>query len=727
MIKRLFGLFSLLVSFYGYGQFPNTQSLGNPITRVVVKGGLFVDSTFALPVFDDTTAANKSGVVKTYKGAMIRTRNPNNTVWMRDSAFKYWFEFGTVGWGFKGNSGTSPSTDFIGTIDNQPLVLKANNSTYLRFNPSTNNVLLGLGAASTNSNQLVLGASSDTVVLANELKWNSRFLKGMINEVSAMYIDTVGGTTAYGYGAYQNRGNPFAVHVTAIGANALKYNQSSEITAIGSQALENNNEGDGNTAVGFRALFHNIDGTDNVAVGDMALFNNTYGSGNQAFGSQAGVSVTVGANNHLFGSGDAITEGNRNTSMGFNSLSNITTGSDNVSYGYSAGSNLYGGASGNISIGVRTMAMPYNSSNTLNIGNIIFGTNINGVDSTISSGKIGIKTVAPDSTLHVVGGLKFVTGRQGAGKVLTSNASGGADWETPATSTSYWADRGSNKISNTNSGNVGIGNTNPIFKLDVTGDANVEGSVDSGPALTVTNNSTNSSSGIVVNCASTGNTALAAFVSNGSNRFTVRNTGEVLFNNSGGSSGQVLQSNGFGNPPSWIAQKWSQSGDNYTTGNLSLGTNSSSAKLAMQTSSVSSIDEHIRMEYSSGVVGAGAKISFTTLGGIEVGSIINERVGAGAYSTALRQWDGASNEEFFRVTSNGTAGSNSVGIGGSPASSAKLDISSTSKGVLLPRMTTTQINAIASPANGLLVYNTTLNKLCVYENGTWKQVTTTNM
>jgi len=75
------------------------------------------------------------------------------------------------------------------------------------------------------------------------------------------------------------------------------------------------------------------------------------------------------------------------------------------------------------------------------------------------------------------------------------------------------------------------------------------------------------------------------------------------------------------------------------------------------------------------------------------------------------------------VNSNGA-----IAIGTTTANASSiLDIPSTTKGVLLPRQTTTQINAISSPANGLMVYNTTLNKLCIYENGTWKQVTTTNM
>ena len=48
-----------------------------------------------------------------------------------------------------------------------------------------------------------------------------------------------------------------------------------------------------------------------------------------------------------------------------------------------------------------------------------------------------------------------------------------------------------------------------------------------------------------------------------------------------------------------------------------------------------------------------------------------------------------------------------VGIGTtSPAASAQLDVSSTTKGFLSPRMTAAQRNAISSPTNGLLVYQT---------------------
>ncbi len=58
--------------------------------------------------------------------------------------------------------------------------------------------------------------------------------------------------------------------------------------------------------------------------------------------------------------------------------------------------------------------------------------------------------------------------------------------------------------------------------------------------------------------------------------------------------------------------------------------------------------------------------------------------------------------------------SQSVGIGTTtPDASAILDITNTSKGLLIPRMATAAITAIGSPARGLMVYDSTLNQLMV--------------
>ena len=64
-----------------------------------------------------------------------------------------------------------------------------------------------------------------------------------------------------------------------------------------------------------------------------------------------------------------------------------------------------------------------------------------------------------------------------------------------------------------------------------------------------------------------------------------------------------------------------------------------------------------------------------------------------------------------------------VGVGTtSPESSAILDINSTSKGFLIPRMTTTQRNAIASPAQGLLVFDTDESSFYYHDSSDWVEV-----
>jgi len=64
-----------------------------------------------------------------------------------------------------------------------------------------------------------------------------------------------------------------------------------------------------------------------------------------------------------------------------------------------------------------------------------------------------------------------------------------------------------------------------------------------------------------------------------------------------------------------------------------------------------------------------------------------------------------------------------VGIntdGSDPDSSAILDIKSITKGLLIPRMTTPQMNAIPDPAMGLIVYNTSNQAIYCYADSTWK-------
>jgi len=60
-----------------------------------------------------------------------------------------------------------------------------------------------------------------------------------------------------------------------------------------------------------------------------------------------------------------------------------------------------------------------------------------------------------------------------------------------------------------------------------------------------------------------------------------------------------------------------------------------------------------------------------------------------------------------------------VGIGTTYSPNSILEISSTTSGVIMPRMNTTEMNAISSPTNGEMIYNTSVNKFYGYANGSW--------
>ena len=70
--------------------------------------------------------------------------------------------------------------------------------------------------------------------------------------------------------------------------------------------------------------------------------------------------------------------------------------------------------------------------------------------------------------------------------------------------------------------------------------------------------------------------------------------------------------------------------------------------------------------------------------------------------------------------SNAQMGINSTGTAPNP--SAMLDVSSTTKGLLPPRMTSAQKNAIANPADGLLVFDTNTQSYWFRQSGAWTEL-----
>ncbi len=65
--------------------------------------------------------------------------------------------------------------------------------------------------------------------------------------------------------------------------------------------------------------------------------------------------------------------------------------------------------------------------------------------------------------------------------------------------------------------------------------------------------------------------------------------------------------------------------------------------------------------------------------------------------------------------------------GSAPDASAMLDVKSTNSGILIPRMTATEMNNITSPATGLLVFVTDNNTFYYYDGSAWVQASADNL
>jgi len=203
----------------------------------------------------------------------------------------------------------------------------------------------------------------------------------------AFALNTAGfDTVAVGVNALYK--NTTGAHNTAVGMGSMMENTTGiHNVAVGKGSALNNTTGNKNTAIGRNASRFNIAGNSNVAVGYESLYLNSSSNSNTAVGYQAG----YGARGN---------ENRNNSLFGYQAGYRLTTGSNNILLGYRAGDNLTTGGA-NIILGYNIDAPNTDNSNILNIGNLIFGTNIDGTGETLSSGNIGIGTKLPYAKLSI--------------------------------------------------------------------------------------------------------------------------------------------------------------------------------------------------------------------------------------------------------------------------------------------------------------------------------------
>lgn len=183
---------------------------------------------------------------------------------------------------------------------------------------------------------------------------------------------------------------PGGLNSVYLGVNAGTAATGIENTGVGDSTLGSLVFGSGNTAMGYRAMVAADSASQNTAIGNFSLAANDAGSNNVVLGSEAGRQGTSVENSVFIGvqAGELI------------------NGSDNIFIGYRAG-NDSGIGNGNIVIGSDAQTPTPTSSNTLNIGDTIFG------NLTTKRLKIG-----DDGTLTTGAGFEVDTTGTGGSSIL---------------------------------------------------------------------------------------------------------------------------------------------------------------------------------------------------------------------------------------------------------------------------------------------------------------------
>jgi hypothetical protein len=409
--------------------------------------------------------------------------------------------------------------------------------------------------------------------------------------------------------------------------------------------------------------------------------------------------------------------GSRNHTSGTASMiySNIgfvpTSGNGNYSiFTYAGTINQTGGANG-ITRGlyiapILTAAADFRAIETT-VGNVLLGT---------TSGNVGIGTTSPGAKLNVEGRVDFSNDLRLRG--TDSSANQGVSRFYVDSSNKLFIDTandGSNLFVIDSSGNVGIGTTSPTEKLTVAGAIMVP----SGGGAWGT-----SSGGVQLNYNN--------FIGQGHLTTYYDSTSLVLGAGVSQKTGITIngQTNAGGNNIFFRVGN-SERMRLFSTGNFAINT-TTDAGFKLDVNGTARVTGTGTGTANSFVVQNSASVQtfrVNDLGQVQIGrtTAINWTFSSNNLTSSQYAYILSSNGSVLSTSGNGGVLGNDTGakicdqgVGVSnQLASAVLECNSTTRGFLPPRMTTTQKNAIASPATGLVVYDTDLNALCTYNGTTW--------
>lgn len=444
--------------------------------------------------------------------------------------------------------------------------------------------------------------------------------------------------------------------------------------------LGSNTLGMGGGAGGYNTIIgHNggyfVDGGNNTAIGANAMFGT---------GSGANYNTALGVSS-LY----AISSGDYNTGVGWQSLYGTTTGSYNSAIGYQAGSALRNG-NYNVIVGNPTLGTTWRDrSNRMYIANNAGLTYMVGD----SSGRVGINTFSPSYQLSVNGNV----GIDGNTYVRDSLYL----FAKPIVHKTFLFASPTALATQYNSPDVGYGNIQ------------IGGSV---LAKTFYNNLehvfslSNPTTDPILGLSYPGIYAYRDFY------FNTLSTGVAHLSVSGKLSSSLIINNDVSSSAAIAQSKIANLSDTLATrlkltGGIMTGALETSNRITAG-SGFSASGGGLYLKYTSNAASRSWRIvnDFTAYGALDIQRSTTQT--GSTYTTVL----------YLGVNDN-------IGVGtSSPATTAILDVASTSKGVRFSPMTRSQRVAISTPATGLMVYQTDgVENYYVNTSGGWKSLEKTSV
>jgi len=643
------------------------------------------------------TAAQKTAIASPATGLLIyQTDGTTGFYYYNGSSWIPFLSSGT-GWSITGNASTVDGTNFIGTTDNVPFNIQVNGQKAGRITSNSTNGDVFFGYQAGNANTSGTGIRN----------------------------------TAIGYTALSS--NTTADDNTALGFGALKLSTGAENTAIGANALDANTSGQYNVAIGSNALTGVSTADDNVAIGAYALSGVPL-NGNIAIGSWALNSCT-GTNNIGIGSGTLGTLGNEsgNVAIGINSMVYNATGTECTSIGYHSGGSGVGAATDlDLMVAIGNRAANHSSTGDYNvsIGNYA-GDYQNGQNNVFLGNYAGSGTASATNTANIAigdhAGYNLVTGSDyntfmgyyaaGSG-VLTAAADNnvgiGYYCLKDLTSGTLNTAVGYEALKGNTSGFQNVAMGYQALKSETTGNSTI--AIGTYTLLNQNGGGNNTAVGHDVKNACTtcgNNTAIGlwALRTNGTSWNNVAIGYSSLYSTTGGNNIGI----GY------------EAGYNISTGanNIMIG-HDIDAPVAAGSNQLN-IGNLI---FSAGITGTGTTLSTGSIGigstspeaklevqgleGLDAGIALDADDGDDNADTWFIKSQAADNDltitnhatEVMRITDGGSVG---IGTSGAPSSKAIMEMTSTTTGVLIPRMTNAQRTSVAPGAaanQGLLIYQT---------------------